>query len=192
MATGSYDSNGVWQYGEDDNISLFSSLLNTGQTSVSNQFTADRSRLSTLEAANTALGRVSWTSYTPTYTNLTVGNGTVVAAYARVNNTVFVRFKITFGSTTSITVGGLAISVPVNINSAYTTAAGGNVGFGNATDTGVASYALQVRPESTSTVRPLAQNASGTYLTTVGVSSSVPHTWGTGDVLEFQLIYQAA
>jgi hypothetical protein len=51
MATGSgfYDANGVWQYGENDSISLFSDTLNIGQASVSNAFTDDRSRLSTIE-----------------------------------------------------------------------------------------------------------------------------------------------
>jgi hypothetical protein len=35
MATGTYDANGIYQYGEDDNIATFSGLLNLGQASVS-------------------------------------------------------------------------------------------------------------------------------------------------------------
>lgn len=52
MATGAgyYDANGVWIYGENDSIALVSDLLNVGEISVSDQFTADRSRLTVLEA----------------------------------------------------------------------------------------------------------------------------------------------
>ena len=54
MATGSYDSNGIWKYGEDDNISLFSTTLNKLADSVSAAETADRARLATLEAGSLA------------------------------------------------------------------------------------------------------------------------------------------
>lgn len=54
MATGSYDANGIWNYGEDDNIALFSDTLNKLADSTSDAFTADRSRLSTLEAGSLA------------------------------------------------------------------------------------------------------------------------------------------
>ena len=49
MATGAYDANGIWQYGEDDDIALFSDLLNLGQESVSDAFTDDRSRITYIE-----------------------------------------------------------------------------------------------------------------------------------------------
>lgn len=54
MATGAYDANGIWQYGEDDNIALFSDLLKLGTASTSTAFTADRARLATLEAGSLA------------------------------------------------------------------------------------------------------------------------------------------
>lgn len=49
MATGAYDSNGIWQYGESDPIALFSDLLNLGMESTSDAFTDDRSRIAFLE-----------------------------------------------------------------------------------------------------------------------------------------------
>lgn len=49
MATGNYDANGIWQYGESDDIALFSDLLNLGQDSVSDAFTDDRSRITFIE-----------------------------------------------------------------------------------------------------------------------------------------------
>lgn len=52
---GANDANGVYNYAEDDNISLFSDLLNLGTESISTQFTADRTRLSSVESRATAL-----------------------------------------------------------------------------------------------------------------------------------------
>jgi len=50
-----------------------------------------------------ALGTgTAWTSYTPTTTNITVGNGTVTAAYARYGKTIFGRFNFTLGSTSAM------------------------------------------------------------------------------------------
>lgn len=54
MATGFYDANGIWNYGEDDNIALFSDTLNKLADSTSDAFTSDRSRISTLESGNLA------------------------------------------------------------------------------------------------------------------------------------------
>jgi hypothetical protein len=53
MATGAgyYDAEGVWIYGENDHIALFSDLLNLGENSVSDQFTLDRSRITAVEAS---------------------------------------------------------------------------------------------------------------------------------------------
>lgn len=52
MATGAYDANGIWNYGEDDNIALFSDTLNLLAESTSDGFTSDRSRISTLESGS--------------------------------------------------------------------------------------------------------------------------------------------
>lgn len=50
MATGYYDAEGVWIYGENDSIALFSDLLNLGENSISDQFTLDRARITAVEA----------------------------------------------------------------------------------------------------------------------------------------------
>lgn len=51
MASGYYDAEGVWIYGESDAIALMSDMLNLGSNSVSDQFTLDRSRLTAVEAS---------------------------------------------------------------------------------------------------------------------------------------------
>jgi hypothetical protein len=54
MALGSYDANGIWHYGESDNIALFSDTLNKLADSASSAITSDRARISTLEAGSLA------------------------------------------------------------------------------------------------------------------------------------------
>ncbi|MFD7990730.1 hypothetical protein [Streptomyces mexicanus] len=52
-----------------------------------------------------------WQSYTPTLTNTTIGNGSLLARYQQGGNRVLVAFILNWGSTTS---GGMPfISVPV-------------------------------------------------------------------------------
>jgi hypothetical protein len=50
---GYYDANGIYIYGEADDISLFSDLLNTGMTSVSTEVGNLDGRLTTVEGVNT-------------------------------------------------------------------------------------------------------------------------------------------
>lgn len=52
MAVGSYDANGIYQYGESDNISPFATTLNKLAGSTSSAFTSDRNRIATLEAGS--------------------------------------------------------------------------------------------------------------------------------------------
>lgn len=54
MALGSYDANGIWHYGESDNIALFSDTLNKLADSTTSAFTSDRARIGTLEAGSLA------------------------------------------------------------------------------------------------------------------------------------------
>jgi hypothetical protein len=58
----------------------------------------------------------SFTSYTPTWTNLTVGNGTVTAASATNGDEVSVVVKIVFGTTTSVS-GYIKYSLPATAHS---------------------------------------------------------------------------
>lgn len=56
----------------------------------------------------------AWTSWTPTWTNITIGNGTVTAKYKQIGKTVFARVSVTGGSTSSGNGGAVQqISLPV-------------------------------------------------------------------------------
>lgn len=61
--------------------------------------------------------QAAWDAYTPTLTNITLGNGTVAGRYLRVGKTVDVAITLTVGSTTSAS-GQLQFSVPVAAHAA--------------------------------------------------------------------------
>lgn len=146
-------------------------------------FVADE--LVTAAKLNAATAR-DWTTWAPTYVNLTVGNGTVVARYVQVGKLVMAAFSFVFGSTSSI--GAAEVSLPVAPNTAlFGTDA--RIGEANLIDTGTNYYAGTVLVATTTTrVRIMRRN--GDLLGSIG--STTPFTWVTGDVLMFTATYEAA
>ena len=132
-------------------------------------------------------GGFTFTAYTPTYTNFTVGNGTVIARYAESGKLVYFQVQITFGSTTSVS-GLIKISLPVTAKN-----------NGNAvtipalfTDAGLNEYiGFGAIDQTNSVVSLFADDASATYLKYALTSSSVPFTWGTADVINVSGSYEA-
>jgi hypothetical protein len=137
-------------------------------------------------------GLLAWTAYTPTFTNLTVGNGTLNFAYAKLGKTVFVRGVFTFGSTSSVTGVGVNISIPVASNAGISTNhIFGFVGFfkpGTNSVVGSGAYA------TSTTVQLRPSVSSGAYVEMTNMSSTVPFTWAsaTGDNLKINFTYEAA
>jgi len=130
----------------------------------------------------------AWESYTPTLTNVTLGNGSIAFAYSQLGKTIQVRGSLGFGSTTSIT-GSMFISLPVTAN----TAGGGPVvGTCYLSDTGTALNAGYVRLDTTSRFSFSVIDASSTYARLSIVNATVPYTWTTNDALQFNATYQAA
>lgn len=127
-----------------------------------------------------------WSSWTPTWTNLTVGNGTVNARYKQTGKTVDYELILTFGSTTSIG-GNVSVTVPV------TSATYGSfhaVGMGSANDGGAVVYILGHCLSST-TVGAVFSTTTNTAAFTF-VTSTSPFTWTTGDILMLSGTYEAA
>lgn len=138
---------------------------------------------------NTVLG--TYTSFTPTFVNITAGNGTTLGAYCRVNNWVHCYGSFVMGTTSAVT-GGITINLPINGN-ADMSSQGQNYGLvsfvQNATGTvfaGVARY-----NGSVSTVTASVQNAAGAYLQNQNANATVPMTWTTNDRINFNLYYRA-
>jgi hypothetical protein len=131
-------------------------------------------------ATPTAFG--TWTSFTPNWTNLTVGNGAVTARYIKNGGLVNFSVVLLFGSTTSIT-GRVKASWPVAPDT--TTAAQTaqvNVQF---EENGNGPFFGQFFSQSADTTNfeILAMNTSSSYAYATVLSSTVPFTWGTGDYI---------
>jgi hypothetical protein len=129
-------------------------------------------------------------SWTPTFTNLTVGNGTLTAQAIRVNDLYVANFKLTFGSTTSID-GDVSVQLPVAAatTSRYLSvgaifhfydASGGNewLGYGRIDDMDEVNirYARQ-------------SGASPAGIFAHALSSTGPFTWTTSDDLYGLIVY---
>jgi len=127
-----------------------------------------------------------YTTWTPTWTNLTVGNGTQTARYTQIGKTLRFDLKLVFGSTTSIS--GLPIfTLPKTV--AQKTA---DVNF-NFEDSGTGNYVSTYYVNATATDMPLQIAAtSGAYPLVVSLSSTVPFTWTTNDVITVSASYEVS
>jgi hypothetical protein len=140
----------------------------------------------------TAIGG-AWTSFTPTWTNLTVGNGTQSSAFMSAGKLYMVRVQLTLGSTSSVT-GGPEFTLPnsVSLASAYDT----NMPIGNAIfvdATGGNPWGIVLRSTTTAArCRFASLNASVTYGQSGGMDGSNPFTWTTNDKILAQFMFEAA
>jgi hypothetical protein len=126
------------------------------------------------------------TSYTPTFTNLSIGNGTILAEYQRVGNLVFVYINVVLGSTSTIT-GDVNFTLPVGSSKR---------GVMNGTalyiDTGVSTAAGPFEFSGGNAYFRLGVT-DGTYLRIVNtLNSTTPWTWGNTDRLEGYFYYEVA
>jgi hypothetical protein len=126
------------------------------------------------------------TAFTPTWANLTVGNGTNTASYVQVGKIVTIVGKIVFGSTTSIT-GHPQFTLPITAKDTS-----GIPGLVEYADLGVAGWFGHMFLPSTTTVNFWTVNTAGTYPSWTSVSSTVPFTFGTNDFFMYRLTYEAA
>lgn len=133
----------------------------------------------------------AWATWTPTYNGITVGNGTVVARFARTGRTVTANWRLTFGSTTSLTGNLLLIKLPTDTGGQYATYTSimGLVKYSGVSGefTGYLDWY-----NDTFGVRLMTSNASGTYVSSSSTSAAIPFTFATADVISFTLTYEAA
>jgi hypothetical protein len=117
-----------------------------------------------------------WTTYTPTWNNLTVGNGVQVARYRYVNGSLSFRGSLTWGTTTSAS-GNFTGVLPVSA-----TADGvESVGIISVSDTGTANY-VGVGYCTSSTAWTCRFNGSGNG----GLMNATnPMTWTSTDVIRW-------
>lgn len=124
------------------------------------------------------------TDFTPSWTNLTVGNGTYdYKGYLQVNNLIVVSVSFTFGSTSAM---GSAPSFTVPVAAAEVNQI--VVGEGLAVENGGSSYPLLVNMSSSELVI-YDQAVVGSQVIRSSVTSGSPFTWGTNDKIQITSTY---
>jgi hypothetical protein len=120
----------------------------------------------------------TWTTWSPTLTNLSIGNGTQAGRYISAGGFVQVEYSLQWGSTTSAS-GALAISLPV------TAAALTGTPFrvtGDARDASAGeNYTVRGRLGSTTSLTLI----TGEGASAAGIGTASPFTWATSDELHF-------
>jgi hypothetical protein len=126
----------------------------------------------------------AWITWSPTVGNISIGNGTTIARYQQTGNTVNFSFRLTFGTTTTIS-GSPNISMPITANSIAVFPV-------YLLDTGVAAYvASGYLPVGTTMYLDLIDTTSSRALLT-SFSSTSPFTWANGDLLSVSGSYEVA
>lgn len=132
--------------------------------------------------------QAAWDDWTPTFTNLTQGNGLVVARYLRVGKTITYRINFTAGTTSSFPGGALLASLPVTMKSDYIA---GSSALGSAvlydSSVGVSS-----RTGGTAYVASVGSSAVGMLVGNAVVNDTSPWTWATGDTFAITGTYESA
>ena len=127
-----------------------------------------------------------WQTWSPSYDNITVGNGTAVARYQQIGKTVNVRYQLTFGSTTTIAyLPGLSLPVTAAATAYNQT----NL---HLSDSGANGYFGSAYFSNTSYVYFFVSQANSTYSFMQGVSATIPFTWTTSDAIYLTMTYEAA
>lgn len=131
-------------------------------------------------------------SWTPTLSNITVGNGTLTSHYIQTGKTVYFYFKLIFGSTSSLGSGTDAIfSLPVTTVGNYSLF----MALGQATfwdNSATTAFQGVVAWDSTTQGIFQVYTAGSTYVATDAVNSAKPMTWAVNDILWCQGSYEAA
>jgi hypothetical protein len=133
------------------------------------------------------LYNTSWTAYTPTLTNVTLGTGgSVVGYYTTAGKLTIVNVYITLGTASFSVSGIITASLPTNRAYASTArftgttrmAAGGTTYPGSVIASG-------------GNMQVYAHNASGTYLSVTATSATIPNTWAASNTCLIQAIYES-
>jgi len=131
----------------------------------------------------------AWTTWSPTVSGVTKGNGTEVARYCQIGKTVFFEYSFTFGSTSAMT-GSFAVTVPVAYKGSLVFDPIGNVLL---EDKDTAFYfGNTVLQTSGGFFFVIVDKVDGTYTRDAYTSATVPFTWGNTDRLFISGSYEAA
>lgn len=123
-------------------------------------------------------------SYTPSWTNITIGDGSTSGEYVKVGNLVVGYCIFTYGTTSSIT-GNVNVDLPI------APAAPNPMPIGMITcrDTGITQYSGIIHPISGSTVVLRYFSVTGTEIRQLSVNATSPFTFANGDEILISYSY---
>jgi len=134
-------------------------------------------------------GLLAWTSWTPTTTNITIGNGTTVARYAKLGKIVHFHWRFTLGSTSAVgssptfTLPVAKLATQTNINeSVFYTRTGVDYPQKGIVYTSAGSDVLNLAALGTSIA----------YTNSALLTATIPFTWANTHVIEINGTYEAA
>lgn len=131
----------------------------------------------------------AWQSWDPTYTNFTLGNGTLnYAKYIQIGKTVFLKIKATLGSTSAIS-GSLSFSTPVTAHADASAGADAIMDTGQLNDATGQRWFPFSRWTNADTINVGYLNSSSNFTL---ISSTAPFTWATSDSWALSVMYEAA
>jgi hypothetical protein len=129
-----------------------------------------------------------WTTFTPTISGVTLGNGSKSGSYCQIADTVFFRVIMVLGSTTSIT-AEVDLTLPTTA-SGYSTLDFMNVSNQVYDASASAFYASTANIAVGNTVRVGTLNTSATYGSFSQIGNGVPISFASGDSISWQGSYR--
>lgn len=136
-----------------------------------------------------------WQSFSPTITNLTVGNGTLATFYTQIGKTVHFRIVLTFGSTTILPTGADAlVTWPVTpkdttYNRFYQIGTGG---LNNHSSGGIHNVFPAYYDQATMTIQLTRVDTGTNTLITDAIAAVNLPSVGTGSIMQICGTYEAA
>jgi hypothetical protein len=185
-AEGAYTVTGLHTFDRDPNPPF---AVTSGSAVVPN---LDADKLDGIEgAAFVQSANLVWSTWTPTLTNLVVGNGTMQGKYMQIGKLVFCDLHFTFGATSTFGAGAAwTFTYPVTAADAF-----GQVFSVYMLDSGSNLYTGVGTPASTTTftLNPSVTSSAGSpALDTGSVTNTNPFTWAVNDQLRISGFFRAA
>tara|TARA_R100001086_G_scaffold170504_1_gene93103 strand:- start:264 stop:734 length:471 start_codon:yes stop_codon:yes gene_type:complete len=131
-------------------------------------------------------------TFTPSWTNITVGNAANTGVYAQVNELVFWQVEFIAGSSTSYSSSAFAFDMPVASVSDLTYIPMGTGWL--RPDAGTIWTCQNIGIQSNQTIIPYVyvQAGSNGYTNVTSAKSSIPNTWNTSGQIFMQGFYKVA
>jgi hypothetical protein len=133
----------------------------------------------------------TYTAFTPTLTNITIGNGTVTSQYCRVNNFVHYFGTITLGSTSAVT-GAWFHNLPITADSAFAEPMPMGVVYAFDVSTFYRFLGIPFLLSTTSVYSAFSSTDVSGQPRFRQSNATQPFTWAVGDKYSWNFYYKAA